>query len=78
VTIIDANLLLYAYNADAPQQRTAAEWLNRLPESGEPIGLPWVTIWAFIRISTNSRLWDNPRPAGEAFGIVREWLGRPG
>jgi toxin-antitoxin system PIN domain toxin len=78
VTIIDANLLLYAYNADAPQQRVAAEWLNRLLESGEPIGLPWVTIWAFIRISTNFRVWDNPRPASEVFGIVREWLGQPG
>jgi toxin-antitoxin system PIN domain toxin len=78
MTIIDANVLLYAYNADAPQQRLAAEWLNRLLESGEPIGLPWVTIWAFIRIGTNSRVWDNPRPASEIFGIVREWLGQPG
>ena len=26
MTILDANLLLYAYNADAPQQGMAAEW----------------------------------------------------
>jgi toxin-antitoxin system PIN domain toxin len=78
MTIIDANLLLYAYNADAPQQRKAAEWLAKLLESGEIICLPWVTIWAFIRITTNSRLWANPRPAREAFAIVREWLAQPG
>jgi uncharacterized protein len=78
MTIIDANLLLYAYNADAPQQRKAAEWLAKLLESGEIICLPWVTIWAFIRIATNSRLWANPRPAREVFAIVREWLAQPG
>jgi toxin-antitoxin system PIN domain toxin len=78
MTIIDANLLLYAYNADAPQQRTAAEWLAKLLRSGETIGLPWMIIWVFIRICTNSRIWANPRPAGEAFAIVGEWLAQPG
>jgi toxin-antitoxin system PIN domain toxin len=78
MTIIDANLLLYAYNADAPQQRIAALWLAKLLESGEMVALPWVTVWAFIRISTNSRIWANPRPAKEAFAIVGEWLAQPG
>ena len=35
MTTIDANLLLYAYNADAPQQRAAARWLQELLKSGE-------------------------------------------
>jgi toxin-antitoxin system PIN domain toxin len=78
MTIIDANLLLYAYNADAPQQPMAAQWLGKLLASGEMVALPWVTIWAFIRISTNSRIWPNPRPAREAFAIVGEWLAQPG
>lgn len=76
--VVDANVFLYAYNEDAPQQRAAAEWLTKLLESGETIGLPWLTLWAFIRISTNSRIWSNPRPAAEAFAIVREWLGQSG
>lgn len=78
MTIVDANVLLYAYNADAPQQRIAAQWLAKLLASGETVGLPRVTVWAFIRISTNSRLWANPRPAGEAFAIAGEWLAQPG
>jgi toxin-antitoxin system PIN domain toxin len=78
MTIIDANLLLYAYNADAPQQPAAARWLRELFESGETIALPWMTLWAFVRISTNSRIWDNPRPAKAAFRLVREWLAQPG
>jgi uncharacterized protein len=78
VTVVDANIFLYAYNEDAPQQRAAAEWLTKLLESGEMIGLPWATLWAFIRISTNSRIWTNPLPAVEAFAIIREWLAQPG
>src|ERR1035438_5342683 len=78
MTIIDANLLLYAYNADAPQQKASAQWLQELLKSGGVIGLPWVTLWAFIRISTNSRIWANPKSAKEAFSIVGEWLRQPG
>ncbi len=63
-------LLLYAYNADAPQQKASVQWLQELIKSGEIIGLPWVTLWAFIRISTNSRIWANPKSAKEAFAIV--------
>jgi len=37
-----------------------------------------LTIWAFIRIGTNSRIWANPRPAAEVFAIVGEWLAQPG
>lgn len=43
MTIIDANLLLYAYNADAPQQKASARWLQKLLESDEIVGLPLVT-----------------------------------
>jgi uncharacterized protein len=78
MTILDANLLLYAYNEDAPQQRAASRWLSKLLGSGETIGLPWVTLWAFIRISTNSRIWASPRPAREAFALVGQWLAEPG
>jgi toxin-antitoxin system PIN domain toxin len=76
--ILDANILLYAYNSDAPQQKAAAQWLGKLLDGGELIGLPWITVWAFIRISTNARFWANPRPAKEAFAIIAEWLTQPG
>ena len=77
MTLLDVNLLLYAYNSDAPQQSTVARWLTELLESGETIALPWVTIWAFIRICTNPRIWKNPRPVKEAFAIIDKWLAQP-
>ncbi len=78
MTILDANLLLYAYNESAPEQAAAAEWLTKLLESGETIALPWVSISAFLRISTNARIFPNARSANEAFAIVNEWLAQPG
>lgn len=78
MTILDANLLLYAYNADAPQQPAAARWLEELLQSGEGIALPWVTLWAFIRIATNSRIWSNPLSAHQVFAIIEEWIAQPG
>jgi hypothetical protein len=77
MTVIDANLLLYAYNADAPQQSAMARWLSELLESSETIALPWITVRAFLRISTNPRLWENAKPAKEAFRIISEWLEQP-
>lgn len=78
MTLLDANLLLYAYNTDAPQQPAAAHWLTELLDSSEPIGLPWVTIWAFLRIATNSRIRSNPLSAKRAFAILEEWIAQPG
>jgi toxin-antitoxin system PIN domain toxin len=74
VILIDVNLLLYAYDADAPQHRAAKRWLEELFASGETIGLPWVTVWGFLRLSTNPRIWPNPLPAERAFAIVKDWL----
>jgi uncharacterized protein len=78
VTVLDANILLYAYNKDAPNHAPAAKWLERLFNGSDAIGLPWITLWAFLRISTNPRVWTNPKPPKEAFQIVREWLAAPG
>jgi toxin-antitoxin system PIN domain toxin len=78
VTVLDANILLYAYNSDAAEHQAVSRWLAELVDSGESIGLPWVTLWAFIRIGTNPRIWQNPRSARESLNIAAEWLSQPG
>ena len=77
MTILDANILIYAYNEDAPQRRAAAEWIEQLFNGPEMIGLPWTTIWAFLRISTNARAWPKPISVDDAFAAIQDWLGRP-
>jgi len=78
VIVLDANILLYAYNADAPEHGAAAAWLEAAMAGPDTIALPWPVVWAFLRLTTNPRVWPNPKTAAEAFGILKELLGLPG
>lgn len=77
MTIIDTNILLCAYDASAKQHDKAEEWLNTLLSSDDQIGLPWITLWGFLRVSTNARILTAPMEPGEAFSIIREWIAQP-
>jgi toxin-antitoxin system PIN domain toxin len=75
--LVDANLLLYAYNQDAPEHAAARSWLEVTLSAPTPFGLSWQTILAFIRISTNKRAFPQPLSVQEATEIVAQWLDRP-
>jgi toxin-antitoxin system PIN domain toxin len=77
VIILDANILVYVYNSDAPQHHEATQWLRKLFAGEEIVAIPWVTAWAFLRICTNSRIWPDPKPIEDAFLILRDWLAQP-
>lgn len=72
--LLDVNVLLYAYNAEAQQHAKTAAWLEDLIGKADLIGLPWLTLWAFLRISTNARIWPNPKSTREAFDVIRRLL----
>jgi toxin-antitoxin system PIN domain toxin len=74
VIVPDANLLIYAYDSEAVQHLAARIWLGNVVYSTELIGLPWQTISAFIRITTNSRLTGDRFPMEKAIGIVQQWV----
>lgn len=75
--ILDANLLIYAYNRGSMKHPAARAWLERVFSGSEPVGLPWQTISAFVRITTNVRLSGNPLTAEAAVEIVDRWLEQP-
>lgn len=77
MTIIDANVLLYAYNTSSPQYASVSKWLSGLLRSGESVGMPSVSLWAFVRISTTAKLWANPRSVKDTFAIVHDLLKIP-
>jgi hypothetical protein len=52
--------------------------VKRAVRRNDTIGLPWITLWAFVRLSTNPRVWPTPMPVAVAFRHVREWLAQPG
>jgi toxin-antitoxin system PIN domain toxin len=75
--VVDANLLLYAYNPSAGQHEKARAWLEAVISGTEPVGLAWAVILAFVRISTNPRAFPKPLTVVEAVVIVSEWMAQP-
>jgi len=75
--LLDANLLLYAYNPDAERHETAKHWLERVVAGPTPIRLAWVTILAFVRIMTHAQVFRRPFSLEEATTLVDEWLAHP-
>jgi len=77
VKLLDANILLYAYDARSAHHAVCREWLTGVLNDDEPVGLPWQTLLAFVRIATNSRAVQTPIPISQACAIVDSWLQRP-
>ncbi|MDE3075739.1 MAG: PIN domain-containing protein [Chloroflexota bacterium] len=72
--LLDANLLLYAVDAESPLNRAAAEWLQAVLNGDQRVGLPWQTIGAFLRISTHPRVTTTPLTTREAIAYVTSWI----
>jgi toxin-antitoxin system PIN domain toxin len=77
VILIDANLLIYAIDADAPRHRPARRWLERTLSDTAPVGLPWIVILAFVRITTRAGIMRRPLLPAVALAIVQSWLEQP-
>jgi len=75
--LCDANLLLYAYNASAPEHPKARVWLENRLSSPSPFALSWSTIGAFLRLATHRAIFPAPYSIAEATRIADAWLGRP-
>ena len=75
--LLDANILLYAYNADSPHHEVCRVWLEAAFNGAEPVALPWQTLLAFIRIATNPRAVAQPLAVSQACAIVDRWLQQP-
>ena len=75
--IPDTNLLIYAYDSDSKQHDASRAWLEDCLNGEETVGLPWVVVCAFIRISTNRAAVRSAFSADEAADIVQSWLVQP-
>jgi toxin-antitoxin system PIN domain toxin len=73
----DANLLLYAYHPRAAEHRASRAWLEAVLSGTDLVRFAWLTLWAFLRISTNPRAFSRPLSAAEAEAAVSSWLEQP-
>jgi toxin-antitoxin system PIN domain toxin len=75
--LVDANVLLYAVNEDAPRHQQARTWLTEQLGGGEPVGFAWIALLAFLRISTLPGMSPRPLPVRDALDVVTDWLAAP-
>jgi toxin-antitoxin system PIN domain toxin len=75
--LIDVNLLLYATFASFEQHNPARTWFEGVLNGDEEVLLPNVSLFGFIRIGTNSRVFEAPLRIEDALDIVESWLGQP-
>jgi toxin-antitoxin system PIN domain toxin len=75
--VIDVNLLIYAVNEDAPCHQKAKAWLETVVSGMETVGLPWIVLLAFLRLTTKAGLFQRPLDVETAFEVVNAWLQQP-
>jgi toxin-antitoxin system PIN domain toxin len=75
--LVDANILLYSVDESSRFHEDAADWLTTALNGTRRVGLPWMSLTAFLRIATNPRASENPMTPLEAWSIIDGWLGAP-
>lgn len=73
----DTNVLIYAANAQAAQHRNAKDWLVAAYASPQGIGLSWLALTGFLRLTTRQGILARPLRIDDALGLVHDWLDHP-
>jgi uncharacterized protein len=77
VTIVDANVLLYAVNTASPRHVAAKMWLDDALSNDTRLGLPWLSLLAFLRIATHPSVFPRPLSVARALEVVDVWCQAP-
>jgi uncharacterized protein len=77
VQLVDANVLLYAVNEDAPHHEPARDWLDGALGENEPVAFAWIVLLAFLRLATRAGLFPSPLTVEQAADVVEHWLEQP-
>ena len=75
--LVDANLLIYAVDRDAPHHARARAWFEDLLSGTTAVGLCWIVILAFIRLTTRPGILRKPLSPERALEFVHDWLDQP-
>jgi toxin-antitoxin system PIN domain toxin len=74
VILVDANILIYASNRDAERHEAARQWLDERLSGTAAVGLPWPSLLAFLRLTTNPRIFERPLSMAAAWKQIAAWL----
>jgi uncharacterized protein len=74
---LDANVLLYASDADSPLHARSLDVVRQAAAGPEIVYLFWPTIMAYMRIATHPAVFRRPLNSAEAAGNMDALIGRP-
>ena len=75
--LVDANILLYVEDSLHPRHDQARVWWDAQLSGTATVCLCWAVLCAFIRISTNPRVFESPLSLEQALARVQSWLDQP-
>jgi toxin-antitoxin system PIN domain toxin len=75
--LVDANILIYAVNSDAPLHLRAKSWFEATLSGPNTVGLSWTVLLAFLRLTTRAGIFERPLSVKAAFDLVDAWLAQP-
>lgn len=70
----DVNILLYAANEASPKHEEARAWLETAFNEAGGVGLAWVALLGFIRLSTRRGIFPKPLTVEDAISVVQTWI----
>jgi uncharacterized protein len=76
--VVDTNVLLYAANSDATRHEASRTWLDDALGGADTVGFTWVAMLAFIRLSSDPRLFPVPLTVAGATSRITDWTSAPG
>lgn len=74
--IVDVNVLIYATDTDTKHHDSAKRWLDAAMGGTEAVGLPTAVTMAYIRLTTNAKVFRSPLPISQAIEAVQTWIAR--
>lgn len=75
--LCDVNIFVYAYREDAQNHKEYHQWLNNCINSDQPYGVSSLVLSGFLRMVTNSRIFELPSPLSETLEFVKQIRHQP-
>lgn len=75
MNLVDANVLLYSVNTDAPYHERSRRWLDGALSGEDTVAFTWIVLLAFVRLATKAGLFPGPLTVSQAMDRVEAWLG---
>jgi len=77
VKLPDVNVLLGAVNEASAEHEHARAWIEDAFNSPSGVGLAWVALLGFLRISTRRGILPQPLKVHDALALMSDWISAP-